>query len=258
MTVSRADVCSIALADCFRGDGEILASPMGIMPTIGARLARATFEPHLVLSAGDAMLTVPQRPIPDSVNHERGGETTAVEAWAPFAHVFDLCWAGRRHVVMGAAQIDRFGNQNIACIGDWARPTSQLLGFRGAPGNSINHTTSYWIPAHSRRVFVDAVDVVCGVGYDHARKLGRSARFHELRHVVSDLGVFDFETPDQRMRIRSLHPGVSVEEVRDATTFDLVVGDDVPTSRSPSLREASLLREAIDPATMRDLEVPAH
>ena len=73
----------------------------------------------------------------------------------PFRSVFDLLWNGRRHVVMMASQIDRFGNQNFACIGPHAKPKAQLLGMRGAPGNTINHATSYWVPSHSTKVFVD-------------------------------------------------------------------------------------------------------
>ena len=246
---TRADVCAVALAECFLGDGERLASPMGTLPTIGAHLARASFAPHLVLSDGAAFLSA-------STGTGAGEAHGSVEGWAPFRHVFDLCWSGRRHVVMGAAQIDRYGNQNIACIGPWPTPRSQLLGFRGAPGNSINHTTSYWIPRHSRRVFVDRVDVVCGIGHDRAREVGAAARFHDVRRVVSDLGVFDFDTPDRRMRLRSLHPGVTLEEVLDATGFDLAVDGSPVVSREPTVDEHALLVDLIDPAARREDEVP--
>jgi len=148
---------------------------------------------------------------------------------------------------MGASQIDRYGNQNIAYLGDGAKPKVQLLGMRGAPGNTINHTTSYWVPKHSRRVFVPEVDAVSGIGYDRAAKLGEGARFHEIRRVVSDLGVFDFETPDRRMRLASLHPGVAVEEVVEKTGFELVIPGGVPTTREPSAVELELLRGVIDP-----------
>ena len=85
-----------------------------------------------------------------------------------------------------------------------------MLGFRGAPGNTVNDVTSYWVPNHNPRVFVDAVDVVTGVGYDRARAAGPAAtRYHSLRHVVTNLCVLDFETPDHRMRLRSVHPGVT-------------------------------------------------
>src|SRR5690349_18469808 len=99
---SRADVCVVACAEAWRGDGAILASPMGLIPTLGARLARLTFEPDLLLTDGEAYLV-------DSAG--------AVEGWLPYAKVFTMLAAGRRHVMMGAAQIDRHGNQNISVIG---------------------------------------------------------------------------------------------------------------------------------------------
>ena len=83
------------------------------------------------------------------------------------------------------------------------------------------------IPNHTPKLFVDHVDVVCGVGYDRAAELGPVAsRFHEIRRVVTNLAVLDFETPDHRMRLRSVHPGVTVDEVVEATGFELVVADD--------------------------------
>ncbi len=109
--------------------------------------------------------------------------------------MFDVVWSGRRHVMMGASQIDPYGNQNFAAIGvDYTRPKVQLLGFRGAPGNTINDVTSYWVPNHSTNVFVERVDVVCGIGYDRAAELGPdAARYHEIRRVVTNLCVLDFD-----------------------------------------------------------------
>jgi len=247
---TRADVCVAAVADCFRGDGEILANPIGTVPMIGGRLARASFEPDLMMTDGAATL------IADHAAFE-WPQGKVVEHWNPYRAMFDIVWSGRRHVMMGASQIDRFGNQNIAAIGDYAHPRVALLGYRGAPGNTINHTTSYWVPRHSPSVFVERVDTVCGIGYDRAAALGpHAARFHEIRRVVSDLAVLDFETPDHRMRLRSVHPGVSVEQVVAATGFDLVVPDEVPTTRLPTAEELRLLDEVIDPGGLRRLEVP--
>jgi acyl CoA:acetate/3-ketoacid CoA transferase beta subunit len=158
--------------------------------------------------------------------------------------------------MMGATQVDRHGNQNIACIGDFAKPKVQLLGMRGAPGNTINHPTSYWVPNHGPKVFVENVDVVSGLGYDRAAKLGeRAARFHEIRRVVSNLGVFDFETPERVMRLASVHPGVAVEQVVESTGFELVIDDDVPETRAPTGEELRLIRERIDPNAIRDKEI---
>ncbi len=181
-----------------------------------------------------------------------------VEAWLPFRSVFELLWSGQRHVVMVASQLDRYGNLNLAYIGEHDRPKVPLLGMRGAPGNTINHTTSYWVPRHTPRALVPQVDVVCGVGYDRAAQLDpRSARFHCIRRVVTNLGVFDFETADHRMRVRSLHPGVTLEEVVDSTGFELVVEDPVGVTRLPDAEELRLIREVIDPEGMLNKEVPA-
>ncbi len=240
---SRMEVCAVACAEAFRGDGEILASPMGAVPAVGVRLARATFEPDLLLTDGVAALIANNPPVGGP-----GAAARVVEGQMHYRAVFDLVWWGRRHVMMGASQIDRFGNQNIACLGDPARPKVQLLGMRGAPGNTINHTTSYFVPDHSPRVFVEQVDVVSGVGYDRAAKLGAQAsRFHEIRVVITDLGVFDFKTPTRAMRLASVHPGVSVEEVVEKTGFSLVVPEAVPETRAPTEVELRLLREVIDP-----------
>lgn len=257
--VTRAEVCVVAVAECFRGDGERLCNPIGTIPMIGGRLARETFEPWLVMTDGFAMFTTSC--LPPGVNPYRSVDgrlelDEVVESWNPYPQMFTVLWNGKRHVMMGASQIDRYGNQNIACIGDWHRPRAQLLGFRGAPGNTINHTTSYWVPNHTPKSFVEKVDVVSGVGYDRAAVLGpTAARFHEIRRVVSNLGVFDFETPDHRMRVRSVHPGVTLEEVQEATGFELAVADDLDETRLPTVEELRLIREVIDPAGLRTTEV---
>ena len=126
---------------------------------------------------------------------------------------------------------------------------------RGAPGNLINNKTSYWIPNHSTRVFVPKVDVVSGPGYDRMRELGEAAsRFHHIVRVVTPLAAMDFETSDNRMRLRSLHPGVTVDQVVENTGFELVIPDDVPESRLPTAEELDILRTRIDPNGARKAE----
>ena len=232
----------VACAEAWRGDGAILASPIGVIPTLGAQLAQLTFEPDLLLTDGEAMLMA--------------GEDRVTEGWLPFRQVFTMVAAGKRHAMIGAAQLDQFGNQNISCIGDWALPRAQLLGVRGAPGNTVNHPVSYWVPRHSRRVLVDRVDMVSGVGYDRAAGLtGRARRFHELRRVVTNLAVLDFAGPDHSMRLKSVHPGVSVSDVADATGFLLAAPYQVPQTRLPTAAELALIRERLDPDDRRDAEL---
>jgi acyl CoA:acetate/3-ketoacid CoA transferase beta subunit len=248
--IRREEVCIVACAEAFRGDGEILASPMGTIPMFGARLARLTFEPELAMSDGVATLTG------FSVGDDQKLRQQA-EGWIPYRTIFDIVWHGRRHVMMGASQLDRFGNQNISLVGSFERPKAQLIGARGAPGNTICHKTSYWIPNHSPQVLVPTVDFVCGIGNDRAAALGKAARFHHLHRVVTNLCVFDFETDDGSLRLRSLHPGVSVDEVRGATGFDISVAPDLAVSRAPTVAESALIRQTLDPGGWAARELKA-
>jgi acyl CoA:acetate/3-ketoacid CoA transferase beta subunit len=114
---------------------------------------------------------------------------------------------------------------------------------------------SYWVAKHSRRVFVEQVDMVSGVGYDRAAKLaGRAAGFHELRRVVTNLAVLDFAGPDHSMRVASVHPGVSVSDVAEATGFLLAAPYQVPETRLPTSEELALIRDRLDPDRRRDQE----
>jgi acyl CoA:acetate/3-ketoacid CoA transferase beta subunit len=248
-TTTRVDVCVVACADVWRDAGEILLSPIGVVPTVAARLARATFAPGVLLTDGEALLAAGVWPV--------GESPPRIEGWMPYRSMFDYLWTGRRHVMMMPSQIDRYGNANISWIGeDHRRPAAQLLGARGAPGNTVNHPTSYWVPRHSERTFVERVDVVSGVGYDSAAAAGPAAqRFHDLRRVVSDLAVLDFGGPHHAMRLVSVHPGVSVADVQAATGFELALNDPVPQTRLPDLEELRLIREVIDPAGAREREV---
>ncbi|MFR9731215.1 CoA-transferase subunit beta [Saccharopolyspora sp. MS10] len=248
MTVaSRAEVCAAACADSWSDAGEVLASPFGVIPALGARLAKRTTAPDLLLTDGEALLLADPPPL------GRAGDPV-VEGWMPYRNVLDLLAGGRRRVMMGATQVDRYGNQNISRIGPWDRPRVQLIGVRGAPGNSVNHVTNYWVPRHGKRVFVESVDLVCGVGHDRAT--GAAGRFHDVRVVVTDLAVLDFAGPGGAMRLRSTHPGVSVRQVREATGFELDTSA-VERTRTPTARELALIRTELDPDGLREREVPS-
>ena len=253
--VTRAEYCAIAIADCFADDGEIMGSPMGLLPSLGARLAKLTSNPLLMITDGEARILQGAPPL--------GVTQDVVEGWMPFRLVLEAVVPyGKRHVMMGATQIDREGNQNISAIGDWAQPKRQLLGVRGAPGNTVNNKTSYWVPKHSPRVFVEQVDVVSGVGRTRAEAAGPAAtRFHGVHRVVSNLGVFDFGGPGHTMRFVSVHPGchgrgrAGSVVVRDRSAGFWADGD-VPITREPSPGELMLIRDMLDPKTLRDREVP--
>ena len=248
IAVTRAEVCAVACAELFRDAGEIMASPMTTVVQIGARLARLTFSPDIVLTDGEARILADTPAI---------GAPFTVEGWMPFNRVFETLAWGRRHVVMGANQVDRFGNQNLSAFGPLQRPTRQMFGVRGAPGNAINHATSYWVGNHSKRVFCDVVDIVCGIGWDKVDPANPAFRFANTYRVVSNLGVFDFGGPEHTMRAVSLHPGVTPGDVREATSFEVHGLDGAEETRLPTDDELRLIREVIDPKSLRDREIRA-
>ena len=233
-----AEYCVVACAEAFRGDGEVLASAFGFIPTLGARLARATFEPDLLLSDGEAYLVANDLPL--------GSSDKVIEGWSPFRSVFDVVWGGRRHVMMGATQLDRYGNQNISSLGPHEKPKVQLIGSRGAPGNTVNHATSYWVPNHSPRVFVEEVDFVSGVGTNRGAV--------DIKRIITNLCSIDFVNADRSARLRSVHPFHSVDDVISNTGFDLVA-ENVTESRAPTDEELKLIREVLDPTNLRDTEI---
>jgi acyl CoA:acetate/3-ketoacid CoA transferase beta subunit len=245
-TITRAEYCAIACAEIFTGAGEIMASPMATLPLIGARLARLTTEPDLLITDGEALILADTPAV---------GATGPIEGWMPFRKVFDVVASGRRHVVMGANQIDRHGNQNLSAFGALQQPTRQMFGVRGAPGNTVNHATSYWVGKHSSRVFCDKVDIVSGVGYDNVDPGNPAFRFHHIHRVVSNLGIFDFEGPDHTFRAISLHPGVTPEQVAENTSFEVAGLADAGLTREPTDEELQLIRDVLDPRSLRDREV---
>jgi len=245
IAASRPEICAVACAELFRGAGEIMVSPMTTMAAIGARLARLTFSPDILLTDGEARLLADTPAL---------GACGAVEGWMPFGRVFETLAWGRRHVVMGANQIDRHGNQNLSAFGPLQHPTRQMFGVRGAPGNTINHATSYWVGNHSTRVFCDNVDIVCGIGWDKVDPDNPAYRFLDVHRVVSNLGVFDFGGPDHTMRAVSLHPGVEPTDVRERTSFAVHGLSEAPTTRLPTGAELELIR-GIDPKSLRDKEI---
>lgn len=246
MTATRAEICAIACAELFRDAGEIMISPMTNMAAVGARLARLTFSPDILLTDGEAQLLADTPAL---------GKTGPVEGWMPFGRVFETLSWGRRHVVMGANQVDRYGNQNISAFGPLQQPTRQMFGVRGSPGNTINHATSYWVGNHSKRVFTETVDIVSGIGYDKVDPDNPAFRFVNVFRVVSNLGVFDFGGPENTMRALSLHPGVTPDDVHEATSFEVHGLDEAGESRRPTNDELRLIREVIDPKALRDREI---
>ena len=119
---------------------------------------------------------------------------------------------------------------------------------RGAPGNTINHATSYWVRAIRPKVFVDKVDVVSGVGWDRAAKLGAAAGSSTCAAWSRTSASSTSRRSRSAMRLVSLHPGVAVDDVRRGDGVRARVPADVPGTRAPSDDELRIIRDVLDPA----------
>ena len=242
------DTLICAAAQAWKDDGEVLATGIGLVPRLAASLAKLTVNPDLMMTDSEAWLV--SEPVPVG---PRGDYRIKREAHMGFARIFDNVWGGKRHAMVGPTQIDRYGQANISMIGsDYRRPRTQMLGVRGYPGNSINHANSFFVPNHSPKVFVEGeVDMVCSAGYNPGRLArGWSLDEIDIRLVVTQLCVIDFGGPDHQLRLRSLHPGVGIDQVRQATGFEIHVGDDVGTTPAPTEAQLALLAR-LDPHGLR-------
>jgi acyl CoA:acetate/3-ketoacid CoA transferase beta subunit len=190
--------------------------------------------------------------------------------WAPLSvgRVEDL-WLGKAQIhfgfVAGAAdllpayatkeffrpaQVDAHGNfNNIAFGSDYKHPRMRLPGSGGIPDVTVfSEHIHLYVPRHSRVTFVETLDFRSGLGHMPERKRGAG-----VRYLISDLGQFDWF--EGRMRVTSLHAGVTLEQVQKKTGFDLRALPDLAETPPPTAEEVRLLREVVDPLGVRKLEL---
>ena len=249
MRFTLAELMVCAASQIFDDEGEVLVTGIGLLPRLAASLAMRSSNPDLLMTDSQSYVLSQ----PNAVSGLESHEGQANENWMGFARIFDNVWSGRRHALVGPSQIDRFGQSNISALGGTHQaPKVQLLGVRGFPGTSISHANSFFVPSHSRRVFVEGeCDVVCSVGYNNDR-LPRGYSFSDIdvRTVVTNLCVLDFNGPNKQMRVVTLHPGVRLDEVRDNTGFELAMADDIGETMMPSDEQLDLLSQ-LDPLNAR-------
>jgi glutaconate CoA-transferase, subunit B len=237
------EMMSVAAARALRG---VTSCFVGIgLPSTAANLARRTHAPDLVLvyEAGAIGAKPPRLPL--SIGDGILAETADAVVSVP--EIFNY-WVqpGRIDVgFLGAAQLDRFGNINTTVIGgDYAHPKVRLPGAGGAPEIAASCGEVIVIVRQSRRSFVDAVDFVTSVG--HGRGPGERERLGLLgrgpTRVITDLGILEPDPESCELRLTHLHPGVTVDQVREATGWELAVAEQLDTSDQPSPDELEALR----------------
>jgi glutaconate CoA-transferase, subunit B len=240
------------LAQIYRG--EVIAVGATVCADIATRLAKALYAPEIVLMAGGSMAGYDCAVTPKGLNDEWIGRTSSVRG-SDWIETFDLISAGKYAICMGPVQVDRTGACNISVLGDWHAPKVQLIGSRGIPDDQARLSEiTFHIRSHNPRSVVEKVDFRSGVGYGPER--GTSGLITgDIKMLVTNLGVFDFERDGTGMRIRSLHAGVSVADAQAATAFEVLLPEgDIPRTPPPTEQELIWIRERIDPLGVRRLD----
>jgi glutaconate CoA-transferase subunit B len=249
----------VTLAASFTNDDQACNGMASFIPVSAFMLAQRTHAPELTWLAGAVGLGARPKAVPASTLEAPLWRDSVMylEQYSDFwTYVLNGRWLQK--FCVGAAQLDRYGNANNSVIGtDYHRPRVRLPGTAGLGDmGSIGKQLYYWNPNHSARSFVERVDFVSCAGYlsggDERERLGLTGG---PQLVVTNLCVLDFDERTKAKRLKSLHPGVTVEQVRDATGFELLIpAGEIPHTRVPTKEEVRLIREEIDPSGMRKRE----
>lgn len=245
---SRGEFMAVELATHLRDDDVAIMGTASALPQVACRLAQLTSAPDLWYVAGGTCSVNPRLGpvVPSCCDFDLLRADTAL----PLGDVVLMEGRGDVFTVFfaGGMQIDAYGNCNLVAVGEWARPRLRGPGTVGLPFLSRVGRVLIYSMSHSRRTFVERVDFLGGPGF-----LGGPAEFAAARlsgggpaFVVTPLCTMDFDPESLRMRLVSLHPGVGIEEVRDATGFELLVPDQVPVTTEPTALQLAILRD-LDP-----------
>lgn len=219
-------------------------------PCAAAMLAQKTNAPDLliVFEAGGIAPQLPTMPVSvgDSRTHWRAvmassmGDTMAMTARGLIDYAF-----------LGGAQIDAYGNLNSTCIGsDYNKPKVRLPGSGGACDLGCNCWRTIILTPHEKRRFAEKIDFITTPGFltggDARDKAGLPEGTGPYK-VITNLTIMGFDNPDRRMEVESLHPGITLDEVRENTGFDLLVKKDLKETEAPSDEMLTILRNEVDP-----------
>jgi glutaconate CoA-transferase subunit B len=217
-------------------------------PSTAAILARMVHNPKLVLVYESGTIGAKPFRVPLSIGDGELAETADAVVSVP--EMFNY-WIGPGRIdvaFLGAAQVDRFANLNSTVIGDYDAPKTRLPGAGGAPEIAANCGEVVVVAPHSPRTFVDKLDFLTTVGHGDGvgsrEKLGFRGRGPTA--VITDLGVLAPDPETLELTLTQVHAGVTADQAREATGWDLRVADDFSTTEPPSEAELAALRELLN------------
>jgi glutaconate CoA-transferase subunit B len=226
VTHTADEMMAVAAARRLR-NGDVCFVGIGL-PSLAANLARATHAPECLLVYESGTIGAKPTELPLSIGDGELAETADSVVSVP--EMFSYWLQGGRIDVgfLGAAQIDRNANLNSTVIGDYARPKVRLPGGGGAPEIATSARDVFVMLKQSPRTFVDELDFKTSVG-------------DRVRVVVTDLGLLERDD-DGELTLTQIHPGIEVQQARDATAWDLRVAEDASVTEPPTEAELAALR----------------
>lgn len=236
-------------------DGEIVTQGIATpMVAAGYLLARRTHAPNLYFSSAIGQ-GVCRQPAPlRLLQVESLWLDRAIINLGFVRAVVDVLPSLRPLEFFRPAQVDPFGNfNNIAFGREYRRPRLRLPGTGGIPDVTTFIDDIYlYVTRHSRLTFVPQLDFLSGLGHNNKRTHGSGPHY-----LISDLGQFDFNGngSENRMRLVSFHAGVTIDQIQSKTGFELVISPDIRETPPPTEEELDLLRNEIDPLSIRKLEL---
>jgi glutaconate CoA-transferase subunit B len=240
-----AELMAVVMAREFRNDEVVVMGAVPALPLAACRLARKMHAPDLsYIVGGSGTVNSAPEVLPDS---SCDPALAAAPATLPLPEIVLLEGRGDAFDVFcaGGLQIDAYGNCNLIAIGDWSRPALRGPGSVGLPFLANTRRSVIYTMAHGPRTLVEKVDHVSGPG--HRPGSGSSDDVWEGPSlVVTPLATLDFDPDTGRMRLATVHPGVTEAEARAATGFDLAGGPEVLETPAPTQDELTKLRR-IDP-----------
>ena len=230
-----------------------LTTPMAI---VAYHLAKATHAPQATIMqlAGNILIHTTEPPKISILYNEFRAMENVVHVSAQ-TEVYETLFKRARSIIefFRPAQVDKFGNTNNSLIGV-GKSRLRLPGGFGIPDVSPLYPRSvYYCPRHERRVFVDRVDYIGGLGIIAATASGERREIH----IISEFGVFRIEPEKGRMSISSIHPEVTLETIKENTGFEILIPEKIPETKPPTNLELRLIRDKIDPLNIRRLEMLA-
>jgi len=209
-------------------DGDVCFVGIGL-PSLAANLARATHAPRCVLIYESGTIGAKPVELPLSIGDGELAETADSVVSVPEMFAYWL-QGGRMDVgFLGAAQIDRFGNLNSTVIGEYDSPKVRLPGGGGAPEIATSAKKVFVMLRQTPRAFVERLDFLTSVG-------------DRVGLVVTDLGILEPDPETRELTLTLVHPGVEVDQVREATGWDLRVADELGETQPPTESELTSLR----------------